>query len=502
MPTADLGAPTHIVKPARAEWRVSPHALTFAAIAITIASTLVVWRSQYFVDSETTLLPWLTSRGWVLYRDMIDQHPPLFTALLVPLGGAGAPGSPLHLVVVGLHLLTLIVTYAVASQIGGRIAGLASVALAAIWTVAFEGTHLWYDGALAPLYLLMLLLAFKLSSAPGASTRLSFALGLLVGLGLLVKQQAVLAVPFIGLSVWAGGRNSFYLVGMALPLAVAGAIYAFQGTLGDAWYWVVVFSLTSNYTVLAGLPPSATEWPALIALYLPSVALLVSWGGRERTKRVWPTVAFFGLLLAATVPAWPRYGRFHLLAAVPLLAVAGGLAVASLGARLRIAPPTKRGLSIFGLLLVASSALFGSGEWLHAFDLTQAQGPPATPYVGTIAPLRKWVDAHAPPHAPILVLHLDSMLYRVLEREPPRPWTPQLPWILQANNTEARWWETVDSTHPKVAIVSAGGWDASPYPGFESGEARLRHDYHEAVRFQIVNYPHAPPVTVVCLLRN
>src|SRR5439155_14566020 len=120
----------------------------------------------------------------------------------------------------------------------------------------------------------------------------------------------------------------------------------------------------------------------------------------------------------------------------------------------------------------------------------------------TAPPLRAWVDAHAPPGAPIVVQDLDSMLYRILEREPPRPWTPRLPWMLAVQDNAARWWAAVAQARAPVALVPASAWDQATQPGTNSGAARLRNDYHEAARFQLVVYPLAPVVPVVGLLRN
>jgi len=129
-------------------------------------------------------------------------------------------------------------------------------------------------------------------------------------------------------------------------------------------------------------------------------------------------------------------------------------------------------------------------------------GPPAPPYSGSISPLRDWVDAHAPPGAPIAMYGLDPLLLRVLEREPTRPFIPLLRWIFFSGGREARTWEGITAAQPSVALVSGTGWADSPQAGTATIESRLRHNYHEVARFPVIVLPGASPVQVVCLLRN
>lgn len=483
----------------------------------------LAWETQYFVDPEVTLLPWLISRGWVLYRDLVDQHPPLFPVLLAGLGG-GDPGLPLRLVILGLRVGTLALTYRVARRWAGPGAGLAALALAEAWLVPFEGTHLWYDGALGPIYLGVLWLVGG-QGADGSDQvgpRHDFprwwqrggralAVGLLLGCGCLIKQHAAVAVPFVAFALYAprreaGLRFAWFAVGLAGPLLGAGAVLGLAGALDAAWTWVVAYNLGGSYAALAALAPASSEWPVLAALYAPlaafGLACLLRRGAGVPAG--WgQALGLLGLLLAATLPAWPRYGRFHFQAALPLLAVAGGLAGVTLAAAWRDAGHLGKVGAALGLLLVGVGLGAGAGHWLQAGTSQRAVlGPPQPPYAATVAPLRAWVDAHAAPAAPIFIYGLDALLYRVLEREPPRPWAPVLlPWIRAAGDTEARFWAGVDRARPAVVLVPAAGWDSGTAPGPDGQAATLRRDYQPAARFAVVSYAPAPPVGVVGLLR-
>lgn len=516
-------------------------------------AALLTLLTPYEVDHEMVLLPWLMRRGWTLYGDLVDQHPPLLPALVM-LAGGGDAGLPLHLLIAGLQVVTLISAFLLASRLAGPeqagsashsgpegskwgsgSAGLWALLFVETWGVGLDGTRLWYDGALAPIYLWALLLLLKptLRQGGAASTRLwatrlwtrlwtlyglAFSVGLLLGIGAAIKQHALVAMPFVGVALWLRSETGrwktllAFAVGVTLVPLVCGLVLLAQGVFADAWYWVVVYNLTGAYVSAAAISPPPDVWPVLAAFSLPFVGLALLWRGFARR---WPgfAIVFSGMTLAAILPMFPRWGAFHLQAAVPLMSVAGGVAIVTAWRMLRL----RRGVFSFArlpalaLILTGVSAMVGVAQWVGVLRFEALVGPPAAPYESAIAPLRAWVNSHAP-GAPIFIYGLDPLLYRALEHEPPRPWSPQLPWMMKAywstayqstaGDNEARFWAGVERTRPAVALVSASGWAASPNPGLESGEARLRRDYHEVARFTVAIYPVSGPVEVVGLLRD
>ena len=477
-----------------------------AAGCVIVGGTLLAWGSQYYVDYEVSLLPWLIEKGWVLYRDIADQHTPLFTALLVPFG-AGDTSIPLQMVVVGLHFLTLLLVYLVTIRMAGAVAGLGAVILAELWTVAMEGTHLWYDGVLGLVYMAMLLLLVnKRSPLANKAPRLGTAIiaGLLLGIGILIKQHATAALPFIALLWWAGGYAGWrshlglFAAGLSAPLAIFSLVFAAQGALGEAWYWTVVYNITGNYMQAAAMLPAYSEWPVLVALFIPLALWALTWR-IHKARDNWLAMALFGLVLAASLPAVPRYARFHFQALVPLAAVLGAVAAACLYESAKSFMPWRKVASQLGLGLFGLYMLVGLAQWIEGLSFNFRPGAVVAPYATSIEPLRAWVDANTPPRSPVFIYGLDSMLYRVLEREPTRPFSPQLPWVLDADNTEERWWFGFMQAHPAVVLVPAQAWDAN---STGSREMQLRGQYREGMRFNILNYPGARPIEVVGLLQS
>src|SRR5206468_3013745 len=86
----------------------------------------------------------------------------------------------------------------------------------------------------------------------------------------------------------------------------------------------------------------------------------------------WQLPLLLGLVVSTTLPAFPRYGRFHLAAAVPLLGVIAGVVIVRLGAIVRSesgGQPTLRVVATLGCLFVATSFLWGGLLWWSAQEI-------------------------------------------------------------------------------------------------------------------------------------
>ena len=138
-----------------------------ALLGLGVAQTATLARQGLHWDQEMALFPWMLAHGWVLYRDIKDQHPPLLPALLTLLPDPGAAGPQL-IVTLGLAGLTLALVALAAARRGGAWAGLIAAGWYSLWLPVLGGPHLWYDLALGPCYLAALLLAPAIRRAAGA----------------------------------------------------------------------------------------------------------------------------------------------------------------------------------------------------------------------------------------------------------------------------------------------------------------------------------------------
>lgn len=479
-----------------------------AILAVMGALCATVARNGLHWDQETALFPWLMSNGWVLYRDLRDQHGPLFPSLLALLPDPGSAGTQLVVTIALVGIITGLVAVA-AWRTAGPVAGLLAAGLYTLWIIQFEGEHLWYDMGLAPFYLAAYLLGWGMVNTPVSDWR-PIALGLLMGSAVLLKQQAVLALIGGLVLTLTPGRSmrsmrskALYVGAAGLPIVISLLPFLGAGALGDYVYWVTAYNMTSSYAQEGASPVPASEWPALLALFaiVPALALSAL-GFRERWRSSWRFVLFAGcLLLAATVSIWPRYARFHLAAALPLLAVLGGAALWNLARRF----PGLRTWALVpwaGATLLMLFALRVTGPpGVRMLDAVWLAQPAPLPYSTTAGPLRAYVQAATPADQPVLVYDLDATLYRVVERRPPKPWSPLFPWILEGDSTTEQWIAGIETERPRIALVTpefvAGRH--LPLPDNGRSEAFLRANYVPGPHFMVQKYPGSGQQEIVAL---
>ena len=475
-----------------------------AILALSVGLCATVARIGFHWDQESALLPWLMSRGWVLYRDLRDQHTPLFPWAAAFLPDPGSAGTQFAL---NLALLALVcgLLALVAWRTAGPFAAMVAMSVYAVWTIRFDGAHLWYDFALAPFYLVAYWLCWRTADEPLTRWR-CVALGGLLGTAVLVKQHAVVAL-LGGLVLMGTPRAAAaYACGAFVPLILSAVAFLRLGALGDDVYWAGTFNVTSRYVETGGLGVPKSDWPLLLALLSPLLVLALGAGVRRREERRFPRFPLFAasLIVAAILPIWPRYARFHLAAALPLMSIVTGLAARNLATRLRDWREHHRLRWTAGFFLILGAvALTVPFRGRSLFAVWRTASAPL-PYSTTASPLRAWVQSITTPGEPIFIYDLDPTLYRVVEREPPRPWSPLFPWILEGDSTATEWADGVEAAHPRVALVTrefvAGRH--LPIPDHGRTESYVRAHYAAGPHFSVQKYPGGSSQEIVALLRS
>ena len=154
-----------------------------------------------------------------------------------------------------------------------------------------------------------------------------------------------------------------------------------------------------------------------------------------------------------------------------------------------------------GAVLVLVSIRLTGPSGVRALNAVWQSAPATLPYSSTISPLRDWVQSQTPADKAILVYDLDSTLYRVLERQPPKPWSPFFPWIMQGDSTAQQWAEGIETARPGIALVTpefvAGRH--LPIPDGGRSEAYLRANYVAGPVFTVEKYAGSGEQKIVAL---
>lgn len=288
--------------------------------------------------------------GRALYSDVWDHKPPAIHASFWLAEAALGYGRPaVFALTLAAALVTLGATYVAGTAVGGPASGLWAAAFWAttsgdLWLQANQpNTEVFINAALAWAFVLLL----TAGTAPGAWGRFVGA-GLLVTLASLYKTVAVVSMaPVVALAVaWPppgvsrrrmlGGLLAVTLAGAAVWALVA-AYFAASGRL-DAFV-AAVFTYNRYYAgsvwanVARGLHP-ARLFSVDAASLLPLAVLTavgIAFGLARGSRRTWALLTAFaaGTTLAVAMPGWfhPHYYQLWL----PVVAVGGGWAVATIG---------------------------------------------------------------------------------------------------------------------------------------------------------------------------
>ncbi len=325
-----------------------------AALVATLAvqaalRALLAFRHRVNVDEPQHLqVAWGWTQGLVQYRDVFDNHAPLFHLLSAPIVAALGERPDImilmRLALLPLVALTLLATYAIGRRLYTPRVALWSVAIGALWpefvrkSAEYRADVLWMAAWVSAIAVL----------ARGRLTgRRCFAGGVLLGVTaaasvksvLLLASLAAAAVATIALT-WgaprrpslraAGARAASALLGLLLVPSAVVAYFAARGALGALVSQVVLHNFQPGFDELAT--------PSLRMLVFPVAAPLLWFGARAIIRHApsdevgWRRCALFlttGIYFTAMESYWPLITGQNFLPIFPLawlLVIPGGLA--------------------------------------------------------------------------------------------------------------------------------------------------------------------------------
>ena len=282
---------------------------------------------------------WGWTQGLVQYRDVFDNHPPLFHLAMAPvlaLIGARAEALPLmRLALLPIWLACIALTWTIARKLyPDRVALWACALLAAYSGFFFTSLEFRTDGAWAMTWLAALAV---LASGPLTPSR-ALASGVLLGVAMGISQKTILLVLALGgaalltLALAPGARarmplrrgvllGACWLAGVAVVPALVVVCFAALGALRPMAYCLV------THNVVPGLGSWAHPWHlGTLALGLAAALWLSApLVRRATTDRVLLLrfVVFLSLVLYVSLlyGAWPLVTGQDWLPADPLAAI-------------------------------------------------------------------------------------------------------------------------------------------------------------------------------------
>lgn len=286
------------------------------AVVIGVLHSILLSKISFFPYPEFFVYPYLTSKGFVPYKEILDQHFPGFMFFPVNFYSLGIrEPADFRLVQYATVFISHLLLFFASLKIfkGGYLVFIPNI-LYFFYQTFLEGWVLWIDTLVTPLFLLAFLLLKK-------NNKSLFFAGLVLGIALLFKQTTVPLIFFLIIYFLGTGlplKSIFYFLLGLLPTIGLLAFYILKlGILDDFWYWTVVF----NLEVFAKLGRKAPTLPAviqLLPLYFFSFVTILKIKRKENRL-----ISLFFTALLAFVLA--RFDYVHLQPSLPFALLLFGI---------------------------------------------------------------------------------------------------------------------------------------------------------------------------------
>ncbi len=322
-------------------------AVAFLSIALVLRS-FYAWHFRIDSDELQHLhVVWAWTQGLLPYRDIFDNHTPVFQALCAPLfhalGERADIVRPMRLAMFPIFFLTIGCVWACARTLFDRRTAWWAAVFAAycppflLTSIEFRPDELW---ALAWLLTLTLLLTGRLSTRRlfGAGLMLGFAFSVSMKTSLLLAALAFASVGALVLRVRAGGPAVEWkrvalgvaaaVLGMLVVPALVASYFISHGAGPQMYYCVIQHNILPGSTTAGGLFRASWHW---LLWLLPIIAagvliarLPLPFARRERIAFALFAAAFYFTSLTCF---WPILTAEDYLPLFPALMITAGPAL-------------------------------------------------------------------------------------------------------------------------------------------------------------------------------
>ncbi|MEM4389987.1 MAG: glycosyltransferase family 39 protein [Candidatus Micrarchaeia archaeon] len=306
---------------------------------------------------------WLSTKGWLIYRDFFDHHSPGITFLGAAAFSLFGDSILVARVLSALFQLGItVMVFLIAQKLFGARLALGASAIYAWLEIPYGG--FWF--VTEPFYSFFLAAAIFVLAC-GREIRGALMAGFLIGIAIAFKQSALWALPALALYLIfekGVGRAAVHIAALGLgasimPLVLA--LYFFsQNAFGDLLYGTVLY----NFFVIGS---KTLGVPIYIELFwaIPLLAVLaaVAWDGIARESAI-----LLAWSIAALADAFPEYREFRLIPALAPISVMAAHVVVSHSTLSRA--PVLRGI-VAGCIVFSTlflTVFFAAALWIPEMD--------------------------------------------------------------------------------------------------------------------------------------
>ncbi|KKS95339.1 MAG: hypothetical protein UV71_C0008G0011 [Microgenomates group bacterium GW2011_GWC1_43_13] len=407
--------------------------IVFSVSMVVFLHLILLISLKFTAWPETSLWPYLMTKGWLPYRDIAIAHTPLMLvklAIFYKIFGAGILQLKIFTWLLILFLDGII--FVIAKKLWNIKTASTAVSAFAFWQVLFDGNGLWFD-------LFMGGVAFV--SFYFIQKKKYLLAGIFWALAFLSKQTAIWFLLPILFAAISGKRSTVKESIVKFALGVLPVISIFL--LGiyllrifpDFWYWAVKFGIfilpnAQGQILLPDLKNLiVSAFPFLI--FIP---LILKTGRKNIHLLIWA--------VAGSLGAYPRFEYFHFQPAIPFLAIATAQFLNT------FKKPDKLMRSFILIYLLGSLYLFGGFFMRNYKEGTRF-------YETNVSNVVTFVNYNTKVGDRIFVLNWWDNIYALTGTEPAtKPWTPQLSWYMDIPGVQEKMIESLESDPPKLIIYN------------------------------------------------
>lgn len=261
-------------------------------VFVFLIQVVLFFSKGYFLSLEFTLYPYLSSHGFLPYKNIVDQHFPslFFGPFSLPLLSSTSP-KPLTFLFLTILFLTNFFVYSYLKKIEVR-RPLLWLVVYILSSFYFSGNVLWVETFVT--FFLSVYLYFGLFSKKW----IDFLIGIMLFQILLMRPTILPAIVVLVLAT----RFSMSLVAGGILSGLITWVYLLSNGLWyDFWQSAIIFN-REIYSSQAQIMPTAGQSVLVLAIFLSSFVF-----GYNSKKYLW----FISLPLLLVL-AYPRFGYEHL----------------------------------------------------------------------------------------------------------------------------------------------------------------------------------------------
>lgn len=380
------------------------------------AFELVVFTlTQFTLWPEIVLYPWLNNNSFLLYKDIINPYFPLLTWILSLANKIFGYNLQVFIIFTWgyIFLSQVIFIYSVQKLFNNKKITALSLLIYAALSVIFEVNGLWFDLTVTLPLLLVFYTLLK---------KKYLLAGIFLGISLLIKQTVIwsivgsifyIVVTTLKLSLPKKIKNIFYLLFPILAFLLLLLLFFYrQGIFSDFLFWAVKlpFGILQKTPGFIELPTKRnvlimliTFWPIIV--FIPRIL-------KDKISTL--SLIFF---ISTFVFAFPRFGYFHLVAAVPFFSI--------------LAAKIFSNRKFIGLIYLFSIAIM-------LIIIVKRTSPFSIRFFGNDTyKLAKMIKQETKGERYFLQ-NSSQQIYFINNILPPKPWAINFRWYLENNNLQPR----------------------------------------------------------------